>query len=307
MNFGNLLDRYFDVVGDRRSSPRMYSLPRAKELLNAGFRKFRIAVQDHLVVTQQALTATQSIYDFPANTVRAERIAYDDRTLSPVTVIELLSENYRWHEKTYTTLRAWTTEDVQHNEYRVYPIPDTSSTAEISMVSEVGILGQVTDVTGAFVPFDTEEGFLGQAVGAVVSPEEGILGQVVASGTSQLTLWLVDGIPDLESDNDQIPIRQAYALSALYYALHETYLEQSDHYNPELADYYEARFESEVRMALKDFADIMPHMLVGVGADRTMGGFGDITWPSQATIDGVPQTIGWSKEYGSSDGDEFYQ
>lgn len=306
MNFGDLLNRYYSRVGDRRSAPRIFLLDRAKELINAGFRRFRIRVQDHWIEQNESLVAGQAIYTLPAGTVRMERLAYDDRTVRPVTVDELVSESHRWQAQTGDRVRAWTTEDVDHDEYRVYPIPVESTAIATNFVNEEGVAVYVVLDDGTDAVFSSDEGLVAQVVTAPIENEEGLMATAPTTGAAQLTLWLVDGTPDLVSDSDEVPIRQAFALAALYDALAETYSELGNHYNPELSAYYEARFEAEVKLASKMFSEMMAHMLLGIGADETTGSAGDNTWPAQVTVDGSPMTVGWPKECFPTDGDEFF-
>lgn len=306
MTFGDLLDRFYDRVGDRRVRPLFVTEARAKELINAGFRRFRIRVQDHWVETQASLVAGTAVYNLPAGTVRMERLAYDDRTVRPVTILELVSENYRWQAQTGDRVRAWTTEDVDHNQYRVYPTPTDSTAIATSFTSEEGITAYVVLDDGTDAVFSDEEGIVGQVVTAPIQNEEGAIGAAPSTGAAQLTLWLVDGTTDLQQDSDSVQIRDAFALAALYDALAETYSERGDHYNPELSAYYEARFDSEVALAGKMFNEMMAHMLMGVGMDLTTGSPGDNTWPAQVTVDGNPMTVGWPRECFPTDGDEFF-
>jgi hypothetical protein len=200
----------------------------------------------------------------------------------------------------------WTTEDVAHDQIRIYPAVADSSAIPVTMTSETGRLARVIKQDGTDATFTSEFGFLGHAVGAPKSPEFGRLGRVITTGAAQLTLWIVEGTPTLSGDGELIPIPDAYYMAPVYFALAETYSELGDHRNPDLAAYYTARFGAEVMLARQMFTDLMPYMLVGIGSSTPWGTSGDTTLPSEVISEGVPHTVMWPRHCGADDYDGLY-
>jgi hypothetical protein len=309
MNFGELLDRYYDVVGDRRAMPFMYPLDRAKSLINEGCRQFRNKVQDKWVEQTIETVKDQGVYEAPPGTVRIERLAFEDRTIAPVTMHELVSRNHRWKaEPSRDRPRAWTTEDVQYNEFRIWPPVNDDSPVAATMASEYGVLVRVIKADGTNATMPSEVGGLVNASGSAMNSEFGVLVGVNSTGAPNITLWLVEGVGEgMVNDGDLLPISEAYYMAPVYYALVETYRELHDHHNPELAAYYAAKFVNEVEVGKLMFSKFFAHMLVGIGADPTNGLHGDINLPSEVNANGSQYTVMWGKHAGADDFDGFFE
>lgn len=308
MVFEDLIVRVYDVLGDYRPRPRLYPLDRIKRLLNEGFRQFRLRVQDRWIETEEALVALQAIYTIPARTVRIVRIAYKDRTMSPVTLLELVSSNHRWQEASpVDTPRLWTTEDVAYDEYRIYPPPANASAVATQLSQESGVLARWVDALGVNATFNQDHGFVARSSQASIVPDAGLSGNISSIGAGVLTLWLVDGTPDLQGEQEDIPIPGAWYMAPVYWAISESYAEMGDHSESQLRQYYESRFEDEIKIASKAFSEYMSHMLVGIGANLTVGlGSGDITFPSEVVAEGITRSVIWGRHCLQDDGDGFY-
>lgn len=296
MTLGQLLSRFYNIVGDTKASPREFPIARVRSLLNDGCQVFRERVEDCWARASQVVTAGTSIYTIPDTMVRLKAIFFEDVYIPPATVMELQAESEIWRTKTATRPTRFTTDDVDHDEYRYYPTPDTTTgTGALSFNQDNGAVGAINK-DGAFATFNQEAGILAYLSFATMQPEAGEVGAVVSTGVGQTTLWGVARPAPMSSDGDQVPIKAAFARAPLWYALSESYSEEGDHYEPHLATYYKARFDNEVTRAEELMSLMLQNQTIVLGGSSgfpTRSGLSQ--WPSQGTLEGVPTTIGWPR------------
>ncbi|HZL96743.1 MAG TPA: hypothetical protein VFB99_24020, partial [Vicinamibacterales bacterium] len=206
MNFGELQDRVYQVLGDSRSSPREFPLARIRSLLNEGVQVFRQRAEDRWTRSQQSVTAGTGVYTYPDSIVRAIAIFYEDRLIPPATVMELSSENDRWRTETGRP-RRFTADDVDWNQWRYFPIPDETTSESIVMNQNSGIVGAWQDPDGSYATFNQESGIIGYVSSATLSPEAGIVGGAVVSDVVQTTVWGVESPATMTGDGDAVPLK----------------------------------------------------------------------------------------------------
>jgi hypothetical protein len=298
VNLGQLLDRAYDVLGDVRDGPRQFPADRLTDLVNEGVLTYRRWVEDKWFRTQQELTAGTAVYTFHDDNIRAWRIAYDDCTMRPTTIQELESFDRQWLSRTHNRVTRWTSQGLPHNQYRVYPLPSTSSATPIVMQGDPnvagwseqnGVLGRWQDdgVDISFtadpnvVGWDANHGIVGQIDTFVFEnkPREfpsSVIGELAgpaSDGVSVLSLWLVQKPQTISLDNEEIPLKNAYQIAPLYYALWHTYEEEGDHHNQVLSGMYRQLFMDQVtrgRELMSNPLPFQPHKL-GEAADYNSG------------------------------------
>jgi hypothetical protein len=131
-----MLDRVYDVLGDVRNAPRQFPRAKVVELVNEGQMVFRRFVEDEWFRTTEDLVASQGVYTFTDQSLRAIRVAFEDVTLEPTTVQELQEIDTRWQTREQPRPRRWTTQQQMHNKYRLYPIPSISTVGSYAYVGD---------------------------------------------------------------------------------------------------------------------------------------------------------------------------
>lgn len=315
MTLGELLDRVYDVLGDLKDDPQVYTRTRTVTLVNEALLVFRRFIEDEWFIHRERLVASQAVYTFPATSIsRAVLISYDDEPLQPESILELRGKDTKW--ETRTGSRPWnTTVDGQaHNKYRLYPIPDTATTDDLRFEADPnvagwsathGVVGRWQD-DGVDLVFaaDPNVGGWNPQHGRVYakgsdnfSQPHGRIASVTPTGVGGLTLWLVELPPTVDDDGDQLPIKDAFAQALVWYVLHMTYEEEGDHHNPILAAYYRDEFTAALEECRELMANPMPyqiHKLRG-GDDPFTESQNPAPFATSAIIDGQPVNFGWPK------------
>ena len=307
MILDDLLNRFFTIVGDDAVTPREFSRARAIDLINEGNRQFRRVVEDEWYRQDVGAVSGQAVYTLPGENVRVQRIAFDDHTMRPITVQELVALDAKWETREGPRPFEWTTQGVGHDEFRAYPEPSVTTDEAISQTAaEVptpsdGESGEITSwsESGTFATFSSEFGIITRIVGTNIQPMQGEFGHVQRVSQSHIegfTVWGTKKAAVLVEGAEAIPIKNAYQKAGLWYALWHTYEEEGDHHNAVLAGLYKKRFEAEVIAGENRASTPLPWIVhkLGQRASRTssrsflpfspeagdgMGGTQQIGWP----------------------------
>lgn len=268
MNLGGLLDRVYYILGDHRQTPRWFERQRIVDLLNQACLKFRAAVEDEWYTADQDITSGTDTYSYLDGHLRTQRIAYKDETLTPRGVLGVLSgQDERWQSHTGAEPLYWTSDGLPHNQYRVIPVPSTTSAQSWSFSQEFGDIVVTSDSSGAYA-FSQEYGAVLALSGFSATDERGVITSVSEQGADVLTVWGTVSSPSMASDGDAVPIKQAYANAAVWYACWQIYEEETDHHNGVLAGFYKKLWEQDLESA-KNLAEVpFPRMVNTIGPSR---------------------------------------
>ncbi len=304
MNLGQALDRVYHILGDSRSQPRFFPRARVVKLVNDGCLLFRQQIEDRWYKTDQAVVASQAVYQFPAGHMRAVRIAFEDTTIDPSTVQELQSLDDLWQTRTSPKPHKWTSQGQAHDEWRYYPTPVASSTESIAFTQDTGTVTRYVDASGA-ATFNQATGIVVQISGFDVSPDTGEVTTFAQSGVGQTTIWGVQAPAVLSGDNEEIQVKNGFQMAVCYYALWNLYEEEGDHHNAILAGWYKQKMTERLERAraLKD--NPLPtekHVLRGMTAEAYEDATGRPASPWPTTVDlsahggSANQSIGWLRK-----------
>jgi len=301
MTLDDLLQRFFFIVGDNPDNPREFDRDRAIDLMNEGCRQFRRTVEDEWYRQDVPVVAGTHTYDLPEINVRVQRIAFDDYTMRPRTVQELVALDAKWETRTGPHPFDWTTQGVAHNEFRVYPEPTATSTQSINQTGEYGALVRwVEDGTNA--TYSAEYGVVvrveGSDLGGPFSSEYGEVGKFNQSRVKQCTVWGTRKIAEMDNTDSEVPIKNAYEKAGLWYALWHTYEEEHEHHNKLLASFYRDKFNDEVEKGRQRAHTPLPWIVHKLGqktsrvSSRSFLPFSpDMSVPGLGNI-----SIGWPKK-----------
>lgn len=314
MNLGELLDRVYDVLGDLKADPQVYQRDRLVTLTNEALVVLRRYVEDTWFVHKERLVATQAVYTFPASSMRALMIAYQDEMIDPKSLLELRDLDTFWETRTGPDPQYWTSDGEAHNKYRLYPIPTISTADDVFMLPDPnvagwtankGVVGRWQDdgVDIAFsadpnvVGWNAEHGRVYRKTSDIFSDPHGRIGRIQGIGAGDLTLWLVEVPTSVSVDNDTLPLKEAFAGALIWYVLWQMYEEEGDHHNPVLAPYYRDLFTWEIEQYREQMRNPMPyqiHKLRSGGSDFVDM---DVAFPfaKTAVIDGQTVHFGWPK------------
>ena len=316
MTLDDLLKRYFAIVGDVADNPREFLRSRAIDLVNEGNRQFRRVVEDEWYRQDIGAVGGTAIYNFPGVNVRALRIAFEDETMRPRTVQEIVALDDRWERRERSRPFEWTTQGVAHDEFRAYPEPSVTTVAAINQtaaesgagapndpgpVPSGGESGTITswDESGTFATFSSEFGVITR-ISDFVNQFQGEFGHVqtiAQSVTPGFTIWGVKKTEVLVESEEDVPVKNAYQKVGLWYALWHTYEEEGDHHNAVLAGFYKARFNDEVNRARDRASSPLPWIVFKLGQrmnHRSSRAFLPFS-PEAGDGMGGTQQIGWPK------------
>lgn len=313
MKLGELLDRAYDVLQDDKASPRDYLRQPLVDYVNRGCLLWRAQIEDYWFREYVPLVANQSIYDLPDECVRVQRISFDDTTMDPTTILGLQGLDEKWETTTGPEPFLWTSHGLPHNQFRVYPKPTTSS-GDVYIYAiapagggdtvDDGLIVQYTDSGGnaTFITDPLDPGMTDPDTGITLAidgvqffDEDGEVMVFDASGLAQLEVWSVERPSDLTGDGDIVPVKAGYELAPLWYTLWQTYLEEGERHDSNLAGLYRGLWNDLVLRAQENRSTPLPlqvHVLGGNG--RATGGH----WPrfnSSMTVNGSPVTVKWSR------------
>jgi hypothetical protein len=316
MNLGDLLDRAFDILGDERADPEYFVRDDLVDLMNEGCMIFRREVEDEWYRQDVPAVAGTAIYDYPDVNVRGMRIAFDDVTMVPTSVQQLQVIDSRWETRDSEHPRRFTSQGLPHNQWRAYPYPNNSTDGQITWnggndgIANRVVEGAVTatpvaDPLSAFDPRPPDPpewfGMMNRVYNSGNDPNilgtKGRIGYSEQTNTKQFTVWGVKKAAIMSSDVDAVPLKNAFQIAPLWYALSESYEEEGDRHNPILAAYYRDRFRDAMvrgRSRANDPAPFMVHVLrPNSRLDYT--GEASSPWPSEVVIDGVSQNAGFPR------------
>ena len=291
VNLQGLLTRAYLILGDDMVTPRWFTRTRLVDLLNRACLEFRAEVEDEWVAYDQALTAATDTYTFRSDHLRTQRIAYSDLTLEPIgTVGVITSRDERWQSHDGAEPRAWSSDALPHDQYRLIPTPSVSSADQYTFSGEYGDMVDLSDVSGAYT-FASEYGLVLEVPGFTNVDEYGAIISFSTSGSDLVTVWATGAPGTMTGDGDVVPIKSAFANAPVWYALWRVYEEEGDHHNRELAGLYRKMWRMDVDRA-KELAEIplprIPNVINpsgGGGGGRaifrpsdTVGGSYTVTW-----------------------------
>jgi len=304
MTLGQLLDRYYAIVGDLRTNPKEFPRLRAVDLINEGLRQFRRSVEDEWYRQDLSAVSGTAEYQLPDQNVRVQRIAWDDSTMRPRLAQEIVGIDARWQTRTGPNPFEWTTQGVPHNFFRCYPEPTVTTVEGITATGTLGAIVQWNDSGGApntFTAGVTGDGELGVVVRIVEEPAfVGELGstQVLAqTNVKGFTIWGTKKTTDLVEDEDDVPIKNAWQKAPLWYALWHTYETSHDMYNGKLAAYYRNRWKRDVDRAQDRASTPLPWLVFKLGQRTSrVSGRSFLPFAPEGTFAGLgTQSIGWPK------------
>lgn len=305
MILGDLLTRASDIIAADYERSAMVAY------VNRGITVWRQQVEDRWFRAYIPLVAGQGVYSFPDENVRAQRIAYDDSTIEPTSILEMQALDSKWQTTTGAQPFKWTSDGLPHNQFRIYPVPSSSSTTEYAY--EVAAAGGGTTAddgeivwyeadTSTFETDPNDAGHTDPNAGLIVALDGAQFlendGEVVvfeASGLELLEVWGVERTDPVSGDGDTILVKPGYELAPLWYALWQTYLEEGDRHDSGLAGLYRGLWADLVERALLRKANPLPlqvHVLGGGPGSRAQA-FQDFS--TSMTVGGVPINVRWPR------------
>lgn len=305
MTLRDVLERIYDALGDTIDGPRRITRARATSLVNEGCRVFRSRAEEIWMRYDQAVAQGLSVYTLPAGVFRVKRIAFDDWTLDPATVVELSSIDERWRTAPGDP-RRWTSDDVAWNQWRFWPVPGRTTTELVSMSSEKGIVTRIRESSGAnytpvadpLVPgWDPERGLTALIGGMTAIGDRGTITLVEAAGVNQATVWGVETPEAIQSDNQELEIKDCFYQAPVFYALWHIFDQEGDNHNGFLARYYEGRFEAEIEQAIDLVNNPLPYRIhvIGEGHAKSVHDESQTSWPDVVDFGSGPAFIGWPR------------
>lgn len=294
MTLGELLSRAYKILSVTASEPRTYTREQLVEYLNRGILLFRQRVEDRWFRYRIPLIADQSEYDFDAQHVRTQRIAFDDVTMEPMTILGLQGMDSMWQTTPGPEPWAWSSDGLPHDQFRVYPKPTDSSADVITFVGDYGVVVRVTE-DGTDATFTQETGIVVDATDSTFVSETGEIVRADAVGLGQLEVWATLEPGALVGDGDLVPIKCGYELASLWYCLWQTYSEQSDHYDSSLSSYYKGMWEDSIARALERWEMPLPNQVHVLGSSGAGTGSAWPKFQSTMTVNGNPVTVSWPR------------
>lgn len=301
MNLGEVLERLYHRLGDVKANPKTFTRARLLELVNEGCLVFREQVEDEWYRADQDVTAAQAVYSFISDHIRAVRVAYDDRPLTPSTVQELQSLDDLWQTRSAPTPRRWTSQGQAHDEFRLYPVPSVSTADTYAFTQGNGIVTRMVDPDGDAYTFNQATGIVTYIDDMNVDPATGVVVNQVPQGASQLTIWGVLRPRTLVGDEEDVPLKIGFHVAPIYYTCWQIYEEDGVNHNKILAGYYRQLFLGLVEEARTLRDDPLPfekHVLRGAAAElyEEITGRPPSPWPSTADLGSGPISIGWTRK-----------
>jgi hypothetical protein len=319
MEYSDLVQRFYDITGDDPSlSGRNFPRTRVNTLMNEGALRFRMMVEDKWARTEEATVASQGVYNFPDNALMLIRVAFDRETLEARSILSIVAEDAKWETRESTVPSSWTTDGLGHSQYRVWPTPSVSGST-ITFQADTAGPASAGDDDGIFISTEIDKPvgspdtvtFTGSpytpdpdpdehvGVTATADTEWTILGDngVVASYQADdvLTLWYIERPETFAANSDPIPLKNAYQLAPLYYALWKSYEEEGDHNNPILAELYKGKFAEISERGRRRAENPVPRMIHQLGGKPVRDQVRHPFLGDQVTISGSPVTIHFPK------------
>ena len=254
MNLGELMDRCFDVLGDIRATPRFFDESRILSYMNRGCMIFRSLCRDEWHRTDLLAVIGQGEYAVPNEILELRRAAYDDITLEPRSVNVLQARDSKWQTRTGFP-EAWTTVGFAQNKFFLWPIPNVSTVDVVSWSTNTGVTVRFQDIALTDYTFTRDPagpGTWNAQFGLTVTLEglgtESDYGDLFYNSGSPnlITVWGTRRPAVLSSDDQEIPIRRPWQIAVLWFALWQTYAEESTNANSILAAWYRDQFSDQV-------------------------------------------------------------
>jgi len=314
MNLGEALDRCYDILGDLRNDPQIFQRAELVELINRGCMVFRRFVEERWFRTTQEITVSVAEYTFPEGSMRPVRIAFEDWTLPPASVQELQGFDSLWQTRTGEP-RRWTSDINSYDKYRLFPIPNASTADTIEFIGDPAQThaaswsnsrGKVArwTVDGANVTFVADPNVVGwsktrgrvaRADSIPFSSNTGRVAEVGSAGVGKLDLWCVEIPATLSGDAEEIPLKNAYQVAVVYFALSHIYEQEGEFHNSVLSAYFDDLFKDLVERARERMSSPFPFQVHRFGQGTYEPDAAMLPFPSSATIDGSTVNFGWPK------------
>lgn len=315
----DLLTRAYDILGDTQGDPGFFPRQRLVDLINEGCVRFRSKIEDAWFRANQKVVAGTAVYTVPDGCVRIRRVAFDDQTVPPKTILELVALDDKWTTRSSSEPIFWTSDAQSHDEYRYYETPSISTDGAIDFVADTEHTGSSVD-WGTVADWD-ESGTLATfnadpANPSHVNADYGIWLSVTGSSSSgnfsiktdygvvvswlmtfvkQTELWCVERPEPMTSDDDSVPIKAPYQLAPLWYALWHTYEQEEDHHNPVLSGYYRQLFGDELIRAQKLADNPTPYIIRVRGTSYGRDGASGLRFPNSVDFGSGAQEIVWGR------------
>lgn len=293
MTLGELISRICDVLSIETTNYRTYSRQAIVDHVNRGIMIFRQEVEDVWYRTNVPLVANQSIYNFPTQNVRAQRIAYNDSTMEPDTILGLQAIDAKWETTPGSEPFIWSSDGLPHTQFRVYPKPTVSSGDTFGFSAELGVVVR-WQTGGADATFSQETGIVVDVTDSTFDSELGEVQFVSSPGLAQLEVWGTAKPGTLSGDGDLVPVKCGYELAPAWYALWQTYLEEAEHHDSQLAAFYQGMWNDLLARAKERQAAPLPNQVHVLGS----GGIRQKEFPDfhpQMTVNGVPIVVSWGR------------
>jgi len=316
MQLGEVVTRVFETTGDNPANPRLYDRQRIVDLVNRAMLIFRSEVEDRWARTDMALVAGQAIYSLPEDCVRVKRIAYNDQTLEAKTILGLVALDPKWEVTPSQKPLCWTQDGLPFNQFRLWPVPSANSATSFAFApaaagggptGEDGVIVEFVDDAGAQnvtyvidpadpAMADADRGLTISLDIASMDSDDGELAQLLGTSSMGLTLWYVVRPQPLVGDGDGITIKEAYADCLWFYALWQSYEEQSDHHNPVLSSWYKTQFRKTLARARERSDAPLPRTVHQLGlTGKTPSRRGILSYPYEVVVNGQSIQITFSR------------
>ena len=256
MTLGDLLDRLYSVLGDIRDAPRFFPRDKLVAYANRGSVMFRSICKDVWYRVDMPVVGMQGEYTIPPEILELRRVAFNDTTLEARSVNVLQSRDGKWQTTTGPIPRVWTSLGFAHNKFWIWPIPTIGTAETFTWDSEYGVTVRDTDSSGADVSFiadpvgvpgwNAEHGLMVQRSAASTESDFGEIFYTETPSGGSLTLWGTAAPATLVSDDQELPMRQAYQDSLWWFVLWQVYEEEGDHHNTILSAFYRDQFMETV-------------------------------------------------------------
>jgi len=297
MILGELLDRCYAILGDSRENPRWFERASLVKLLNNATTRFRGEVEDEWYSKEIPTVASQAVYDFPAGHLKPKRIAYGALTLEPMASIGALAgRSEAWDTLVSETPTGWTSDGLPYNEFRLLPIPTLTSATYVALDLEYGTIVDLT-VGGIAAGFDYEYGILLNSGTELTDSEHGVLVDLTIPGGDTVTVWGVPTPPAMESDDDMVPIKQAFYLALVWYACWQTYEQGKERHNSVLAGFYKTLWDRVIARAQALSDNPFPRMVNVMGAAAEAQVSDPAPFSQSVMVSGSPITVRWGRRH----------
>jgi hypothetical protein len=315
MKLQDLMLRAYDILGDDYANPQWFTKAEILAYINRGCDNFRADINDKWMRADIPVVSGTAVYTMPENAVRMQRVAFNDYTLDATSIMGLAGKDARWMETTTPQPINWTQDGCQYNQFRLWPIPSTSTSEmfTFSAAATGGVDGDTGCVTqydsgGAFTfqadPYatgytDPEAGIVVSITGQTIVEDDGEVMSFDVESAEQITVWCTEEHTDMASEDEEVPIHPAFHIAPLWYALSQIYQEEDSHHNGILGAFYWDMWEEELRKAAMLYANPLPRMIHKRRAYRPPPSASDeLRYPNTITVDGVGVNVRWPRSSG---------